>query len=102
MVRFVQDEHAARLECAEPRPEWIRIGRIIKQMVRDQKAAMRAPRVDAKAALAAHPGDVGPVEYFKDQPEPLFKFGFPLFKHRRGGGNHNRADFLAQEEFANN
>ena len=54
VVRLVEDQQAAGKHRTEPRAHRVGVRRIGEQVVRDEKAAVRGPGVDAEAALAAH------------------------------------------------
>src|SRR5262245_26380307 len=78
VVGLVENQEAARQEPAEPHAHRVGVSRVDQQVVRDEKAAMRAPRVHAKPAFAAHGSDVAAVEHLEDQAESLVQLGLPL------------------------
>ena len=61
---------------------------------------MRAPGVDAEAALAADPRHVVLVEDLEGQAEAALQFVLPLEEHRRRAGDDDFADLLAEEQLA--
>ena len=61
---------------------------------------MRAPRVHAEAALAAHPRQVGAVEDLEHQAEALLELGLPLLEDRGRRGDDDGLRLLAQEQLA--
>ena len=83
VVRLVEDEQAARQQRPEPLAHRVGVGRVDQQVVRDQEAAVRAPRVHAEAALAPHPRQVGAVEDLEDEAEALLELALPLLEDRR-------------------
>ena len=69
VVGFVEDQQRAGAEVAEPVAQRAGVGLVDQQAVRDQEPRVRAPRVDAEAALAADPLHVVLVENLEDQAE---------------------------------
>ena len=100
VVGLVQDQQAARRQVSEPLAHGIGIGRVDEEVVRDQEAAVRAPRVDAEAPVAADLSQVGTVQDHEQETEALLHLPLPLFQHGRGGGDDHGAYFLAQQQFA--
>jgi hypothetical protein len=61
---------------------------------------VRAPRVHAEPALAAHPRQVGAVQDLEHEAEALFELRFPLFEDRGRRSDNDGLGFLAQEQLA--
>ena len=68
--------------------------------MRDQEAAVRAPRIDAEAPLPAHLRQVGAIKNHEQEAEAILHLRFPLLQHGCGGGHHHGARLLAQQQFA--
>lgn len=71
VVRFVEDEQASRPHAAEPSAHRVGVGRVGEEVVGHEEAAVRLPRVDAEAALAADIGEVPAVEHLEHEAEAL-------------------------------
>ena len=100
VVCFVQNQEAARRQVAEPLPHRVRIGRVNEQIVRYDEAAVRAPRVDPEATLAAHLGQVGAVKNHEQKAEALLHLRLPLLHDGSGSRDDHGAGALAQQQFA--
>ncbi len=100
VVRLVEDQQAPGQQRPEPLPHRVRVGRVDQEVVRDQEAAVRAPRVHAEAALAPHPRQVGAVEDLEHEAEALLELGLPLLEHRRRRRDDDGLRLLAQEQLA--
>ena len=100
VMGFVQDQQAPRLHLAEPFAHGVRVGRIDEEVVRDEKAAVGAPRVDAEAPLLANAREVAAVENHEEEAEALLHLGLPLLQDGRGRGDHHRPGLLAQQQLA--
>ena len=100
VMGFVQDQQAARLHLAEPLAHGVRPGRVDEQVVRHEKAAVGAPRVDAEASLLADPREPGAVEDDEEEAEAFLHLGLPLLQDGRGRGDDDRPGLLAKEQFA--
>ena len=100
VMGLVQDQKAARQERTEPLTQRIRVGRVDQEVVGDQEAAVRAPRIHAEAALAPHPRQIGAVEQLEHEAEPLVELGLPLLQDRRWRRDHDGLGLLAQEQLA--
>ena len=61
---------------------------------------MGGPRVHSVAAVEPHPAEVVPVQNLEAEPESLLHLGPPLLEDRSGSGDHDRLDFLPQQELA--
>ena len=59
---------------------------------------MRAPGVDAEAALAPHPGEVVAVDDLEQQTEAFLQLAAPLLEHRGRGGDDDVLDLLAEQQ----
>src|SRR5438132_6551928 len=73
MMRFVEDQQGAAAESAEPVAQGPGVRLVDQKAMGDKETRMRAPRIDAKAALAADLLHVVLVEDFKDQAETCFQ-----------------------------
>ena len=100
MIGFVQNQQAARLHLAEPLAHGVRVGRIDEKAVRDEKPAVGAPRIDAKAAFLADTREVHAVENHEEETEALLHLRLPLLQDGRGCGDHDRLRLLAQQQLA--
>ena len=100
VMRLVQDQQAAGQQRAQPFAHRVRVVRVDQEVVRDQEAAVRAPRIHAEAALPAHAGQVLAVETGEEQAETLLEFRLPLLEHRGRRGDHDLLRLLAQEQLA--
>ena len=100
VVGLVQDQQAARRQVSEPFAHGIGIGRVDEEVVRDQKPAVRAPRVDAEAPVPAHLRQVGTVQDHEQETETLLHLPLPLLQHGGGGGDDHGAYLLAQQQLA--
>ena len=100
VVRLVEDQQAPGQHRPEPLPHRVGVGRVDQQVVRDQEAAVRAPRVDAEAALAAHPRQVGAVEDLEHEAEALLELGLPLLEDRGRRRDDDGLGLLAQQQLA--
>ena len=100
VVGLVEDEQAAGEAVAEPCPHGLGVGVVHQQVVGDQEAAVGGPGVHAVAAVEPHPGEVVPVEDLEAEAEALLHLRPPLLQHRGGGGNHDGAHLLPQQQFA--
>ena len=102
VMRFVDDQEAPRQEWPQPLAQGIRIGRIDEQIMRDEEPAVRAPGIDAEAALAPHARKIRAVENLEEEAEAILQLTLPLLEHRRGRGDDNRLRLLAQEQLTRN
>ena len=100
VVRFVQNQQAAGQRFAQPLAQRVGVGRVDQEVVGDQKAAVRTPRVHAETALPTHPRNVGAVENLEQQAKAVFKFRLPLFQHGRRRRHHDALHLAAQQQFA--
>ena len=100
VVGLVQDQQTARRQVAKPLAHGIGIGGVDEEVVRDQEPAVRAPRVDAEAPVAADLSQVGTVQDHEQETEALLHLPLPLFQHGRGGGDDHGTCFLAQQQLA--
>ena len=100
VVGLVEDQQAPGQQRPEPLAHRVGVGRVDQEVVRDEEAAVRAPRVHAEAALAAHPRQVGAVEDLEHEAEALLELGLPLLEHRRRRRDDDRLGLLAQEQLA--
>lgn len=100
MVGLVEDEEASWQQRPEPFPHRVRVRRVDQEVVRDQKAAVRAPRVHAKPTLAPHPRQVGAVEDLEHKAEALFELSLPLLQDRGRRRDDDGLRLLAQEQLA--
>ena len=98
VMGFVQDQQAARLHLAEPLAHGVRPGRVDEQVVRHEKAAVGAPRVDAEAPLLADPREPGAVEDDEEEAEAFLHLGLPLLQDGRGRGDDDRPGRAARME----
>ncbi len=80
VVGFVQDQQAARQQVAQPLSHGVRIRRVDEQIVRDQKPAVGAPRVDAEPTLLTDTRQISPVQDHEQEAEALLHFGLPLLQ----------------------
>ena len=72
----------------------------MRQVVRDEEAAVGTPGIDPEAAFATHPGHVGAVEYLADEAEAVFEFGLPLFDDRGRRGHDDHLGLAALDQFS--
>ena len=86
VMGLVEDQQRAAAEGPQPVAERPGVGLVDQQAMRDQEAGMRAPRIDAEAALAPDPLHVLLVEDRKRQAEAGVEFVLPLQEHRRRAG----------------
>src|SRR4051794_3173137 len=100
MVSLVENQQAAGKHRSEPRAHRVGVGRVGKEIMRDEKPAVRVPRVDAEAALAPHLREVVAVEDLENETETLVKLCLPLLKNRRGSRYDDRLGLLTQQQFA--
>ena len=100
VMRFVQNQQAARQHLAQPLAQRFGVRRVRQQVVGHQKAAVGAPGVHAEAALAPHPRDVGAIENLEQEAEAVFEFRLPLFQHRGRRRYHDAPHFPPQQQFA--
>jgi hypothetical protein len=100
VVGLVENQKAPRQQRAEPLPHRIGVGRIAQQVVRDEKPAVRPPRVDREATLATHPRDVVAIEDLEDKTEALVQLRLPLLEHRRRRRDNDRLGLLTQQQLA--
>ena len=100
VVGFVQDQQAARRQVAEPFAHRVGVRRVDEEVVRDQKPAVGAPRVDAEAPVPAHLRQVGAVQDHEQEAEALLHLPLPLLQHGCGGGDDHGARLLAQQQLA--
>ena len=98
VVGLVQDQQAARLHLAEPLAHGVRVGRVDEKVVRDEKAAVGAPRVDPETPLLANPSEIRAVEDYEYEAEALLHLGLPLLQHGRGRRHHDRLGLLAKQQ----
>ena len=100
VMGFVQDQQAARQHLAEPLAHGVRVGRIDEKVVRDEKPAVGAPRIDAEAAFLADAREIHAVENHEEETEALLHLRLPLLQDGRGGGDHHRPGLLAKQQLA--
>ncbi len=100
VMGLVQNQKASRQELTQPLTQRIRVGRVDQEVVGYQKAAVRAPRIHAEAALAPHPRQIGPVEQLEHEAKTLLELGLPLLKDRGWRRNHDGLGFFAKEKLA--
>jgi hypothetical protein len=100
MVRLVEDQQAPGQHRPEPFPHRVRVRRVDQQVMGDQEAAVCAPRVDAEAAFASHPCQVGTVEDLEHEAESLLELRLPPLEDRGRRRNDDGLDLLPQEQLA--
>src|ERR1043166_5535099 len=80
---LAQKEQASWGEGAEPVAKRPGVGLVNQEALRNQKARVRRPRVDAETALAAYTLNVILVQDFKPQAEPGIELVPPLEQQDR-------------------
>ena len=65
-----------------------------------EKAAVRAPRIHAEAALAPHPRTIGPVEQLENEAKTLLELSLPLLQDRGWRCDHDGLGFFAKKKLA--
>ena len=100
VVGLVQDQKAARRQVAQPLAHGVGVRGIDEEVVGDQKSAVRAPRIDAEAPLAAHLREVGAVQDDEQETEALLHLPLPLLQHGGGSGDDDGARLLAEQQLA--
>ena len=68
--------------------------------MRDQKAAVRGPRIGPEATVATDLRQVLAVQNLEEEAEPLLHFALPLLQHRWRRGDDDGADLPPGEQFA--
>ncbi len=97
-VGLVEDEEASRREPPEPLAKTDEVVLVTEQGVADEELAVRGPRVDPEASLAAACVDVRLVHDHEAETEPLRKLVSPLEQDGRRARDDDSVDALAKEK----
>src|ERR1039457_3420554 len=97
---LVQNQKASWQEWSKPLTQRIRVGRVDQEVVGYQKAAVRAPRIHAEAALAPHPRKIGTVEQLEHKAKTFLELVFPLLQNRGWRCDHDGLGLFAKEKLA--
>ena len=100
VMGLVEDQQAPGQHRPQPLAQRVRVARIDQQVVGDQEAAVRAPWVDAEAALAAHSREIRPVENLEQEPEAVLQLSLPLLQHRGRRRDDDGVRLPAQQQLA--
>ena len=102
VMRLVQDEERAAAEFAQPVAERAGVCFVDQEAMRDEEPRVRAPGIDAEAALQADLLHVVFVEHREREAEPVLQLVLPLVEHRRRAGDDDLAGLLAEQQLAGN
>ncbi len=100
VMGLVEDQQRAGAEAFQPGAERTGVCFVVEEGMGEQEAGVGVPRIDRPAPLAAHGGDVRPVEDLKGQAEALLELLAPLEEDGGRTADHDAADFLTDEQLA--
>ena len=100
VVGFVQDQQAPREPLAQPLTHGVGVGRVDEQVVRYEKAAVGAPRVDSETPFLPDACEVRTVEDHEEEAEAFLHLSLPLLQHGRGRDDRDRPRLLSKQQLA--
>ncbi|MCB9555227.1 MAG: hypothetical protein H6707_03930 [Deltaproteobacteria bacterium] len=95
---LVENQQALSRALANVVDQRVAVLRAAEQWVGDDEAVVRAPRIDAEAALLTPPRDEGSIEDLEVQSEAALHLVPPLERNRRRAGYHDVLDALSQQQ----
>src|SRR5436853_830229 len=97
MMRFIEDQERAWPQIVQPVAKRPGVSFVDQQLVRDQEAWERRPRIHTVASFLPDAFDVEPIEHFERKAEARLHLVLPLLNHRWRAGDDNLFHFTTEE-----